>query len=165
MERFAKGVSLLILPLIIEIVYSATKAFFLNDVPIWSFEITLFLYGITAMLGAAYTHREKKHVAVEVLLPHVSPKSQRTLKIISEAVVLFVVLVMLYVSVPNAWKSTIMFERSTHQTPFNPPVWWYRWLIPVSCTLIAYQALRDLVGLAIGRGTDKERKETKHNAA
>ena len=42
---------ILILPLIVEIVYSTLKSFLLNDTPIWSFEVTIFLYGTFFMLG------------------------------------------------------------------------------------------------------------------
>jgi hypothetical protein len=44
-----------------------------------------------------------------------------------------------------------MRERSTHQTPFNPEVWWYRWIIPISCALISWQAFKDMLALILGR--------------
>ncbi len=164
MKKFGRLVSLLILPLIAEILYSSLKSFVLNDAPIWSFEMTLFLYGAFFMLGSAYCHMEKKHVAVEVLAPYLSPKWKRALGIFSELVVLSVVLVLVWVSVPAAYRSTLMLERSTHQTPFNPQIWWYRWIIPISCVLIALQAGRDAFGLFNGKGTDKEREERGHVA-
>ena len=152
-------ISLLILPLIVEIVYSTLKSFLLNDTPIWSFEVTIFLYGTFFMLGAAYCHMKKAHVAVEALAPYLSVKWRRRFAVFSEAVVLFVVLTLLVVSIPTAWRSTMMLERSTHQTPFNPQVWWYRWIIPISCLLLSYQSIRDMVGIITGRGTDKERED------
>jgi TRAP-type C4-dicarboxylate transport system, small permease component len=164
-KKFGRCVSLLILPLIAEILYSSIKAFILNDTPIWSFEITLFLYGTFFMLGAAYCHMEKKHVAVEVLAPYLSEKWQRRLAIFSEVVVIFVVLTIIWVSVPAAYRSTLMKERSTHQTPFDPQIWWYRWIIPVSCALICWQSLRDIVGLVTGKGTDKQREEAAEHVA
>jgi TRAP-type C4-dicarboxylate transport system permease small subunit len=162
MKKFGRMISILMLPLIFEIIYSASKAYLLNDSPIWSFEATLFLYGAIFMLGGAYCHREKKHVAVEVLVDHVSPKHRRVLNIFAEAVVLFVALAITWASVPTAYKSTLMLERSTHQTPFNPQVWWYRWIIPISCVLLACQAIYDICGLATGKGTAKEREGGNH---
>ncbi|MDR1578914.1 MAG: TRAP transporter small permease [Synergistaceae bacterium] len=161
-KKFGRIVSLLILPLIAVILYSTLKAFFLNQTPSWSFEVTIFLYGAFFMLGAAYCHREKKHVAVDVLIYHVSPRSQRILKIIGECVVLFVALVMLWISAPSAYRSMIMGERSTHQTPFNPYVWWYRMVIPISCALLSWQSFWDLFGLISGRGSDLDREENEH---
>jgi TRAP-type C4-dicarboxylate transport system permease small subunit len=94
---------------------------------------------------------EKKHVSVDVLNHYLSPKWKRIQGIFSELVVLCVVLAILWVSVPAAWRSMLMRERSTHQTPFNPEIWWYRWIIPVSCALISWQAFRDMVTLIISR--------------
>ena len=162
MKKFGRLVSLLLLPLVAEIIYSSMKLFIMNDAPIWSFEMTLFLYGTFFMLGSAYCHMEKKHVAVEVLAPYLSPKWKRRLAIFSELVVLAVVLVIVYVSVPVAYRSTLMMERSMHQTPFDPQIWWYRWIISISCALIAWQAGKDAFGLFTGRGTDKDREERNH---
>jgi TRAP-type C4-dicarboxylate transport system permease small subunit len=150
------------LPLIAEIIYSAIKSFVLHDTPIWSFELTIFLYGSSFMLGGAYCHREKKHVAVEIFSEHVSPKRRKYLNIFSETVVLFVAAVMTWVSIPSAYRSTMILERSTHQTPFNPQVWWYKWIIPIACALVAVQAASDAYGLIVGRGTAKEREESKN---
>lgn len=151
MQRFGKLVSLLILPLIVGIVYSSLKSYIFNETPIWTFEVSLFLYGSFFMLGSAYCHFEKKHVAVDVLSHYLPPKWKRILGIFAEAVVLFVALTIIWVSVPGAWRSTLMRERSTHQTPFNPEVWWYRWIIPISCALISWQAFKDMLALILGR--------------
>lgn len=164
MKKFGRLVSLLILPLIAEVVYSSTMAFVFDAPPIWSFEITIFLYGAFFMLGAAYCHMEKKHVAVEVLSAYVSPTWQRILAIFSEVVVLIVMLVMIKISVPAAQRSFAILERSTHQTPFNPQIWWYKWIIPISCMLMACQSLRDICGLLCGKGTDKQQEEARQNA-
>jgi TRAP-type C4-dicarboxylate transport system permease small subunit len=147
MDRFGKLVSLLLLPLILEIVYSSLKGYFLNETPIWSFEISLFLYGTFFMLGAAYCHKEKKHVAVDVINHYLPSRWRRIQGIFAEGVVLFVVLVLLWVSIPAAYRSTLMRERSTHQTPFNPEVWWYRWIIPLSCALLSWQSFKDMLAL------------------
>jgi len=162
MQRIGRLVSLLILPLIVIIVYSSLSSYLFKDPPIWSFELSLFLFGSFFMLGAAYCHLEKKHVAVDVLSHYLPPKWRRFQGIFSEGVVLFVALVLIYISVPAAWRSTMMVERSTHQTPFNPQVWWFRWIIPISCALISWQAFKDMLALILnrpGRGQDPADQE------
>jgi TRAP-type C4-dicarboxylate transport system permease small subunit len=145
MERFGKLISLLLLPLIAIIVYSTLMSYFFRSPPSWSFEISLFLFGSFFMLGAAYCHLEKKHVAVDMFSRYLSPKWQKGFGVFIELVVFIVAAVFVYVSIPNAWHSTMMGERSVHQTPFNPPVWWFRWIIPVSSILIAIQAFRNML--------------------
>jgi TRAP-type C4-dicarboxylate transport system permease small subunit len=151
MERFGKFISLLILPLIAIIVYSALRSYFFKSPPIWTFEMSMFLFGSFFMLGAAYCHQQKKHVAVDVLSHYLPPNWQKALGIFTELVVLFVAVVLIYVSVPSAWHATMIGERSVHQTPFNPAVWWFRWIIPISCALIALQAFLDILALSFNK--------------
>ncbi len=151
MRRFGGLISLLLLPLIAIIVYSTLRSYFFRDPPIWTFEMSLFLFGSFFMLGAAYCHKDKRHVAVDVINHYLPPKWRRIQGIFSEGVVLFVALVIIYISVPSAWRSTMMLERSTHQTPFNPQIWWFRWIIPISCALISWQAFRDMLALILNK--------------
>lgn len=154
MNKFGKLVSLLILPLITVVVYSVLKSYFLKAPPSWTFEISIFLFGSFFMLGSAYCHQEKGHVAVDILNNYLPAKWRKIQGIFSESVVLFVVLVVIYVSIPNAWRSTLMGERSILQTPFNPYVWWFRWVIPISCLLISLQCLKNILALLFNKSED-----------
>jgi TRAP-type C4-dicarboxylate transport system permease small subunit len=145
MRRFGRFVSLLILPLIAMIVYSALSSYFFKNPPVWTFEMSLFFFGCFFMLGSAYCHMEKKHVAVDIINHYLPPKWQRVQGVFSELVVLFVAMVLIYISVPAAWNATLIWERSILQTTFNPYVWWFRWIIPLSCLLIAIQCCIDIV--------------------
>lgn len=151
MQKLGRLISLLILPLIGIIIYSTLKAYITGKTPIWTFEVSLFLFGSFFMLGAAYCHMENKHVAVDVLKHYAPPWFQRIQGVFSELVVLFVVLVILWVSVPAALRATVVKERSMHQTPFNPQVWWFRWIIPLSCALMSWQSLRNMLGFIFPR--------------
>ena len=166
-KTFGKVISLLMLPLIFQIIYGALMSYLYRAPPIWTFEVTLFLYGSMFMLGAAYCHLEKKHVAVDALLHIVGPKAVRRLNIFSELVVLAVVLVMFYISIPVAYRSFIRRERSTFQTPFNPQVWWFRWVIPISCALISWQAFINMLKLITGQelAPDEQKGEGERNVA
>ncbi len=154
MQHFGKLVSLLLLPLIAIIVYSSLMSYFFKAPPMWSFEMSMFFFGSFFMLGAAYCHREKKHVAVDILSHYVPPKWKKVLGVFTELVVLFVAVVFVYISVPSAWQATMIGERSMHQTPFNPPVWWFRWVIPISCLLIAFQAVLNMVVQIVDKPED-----------
>lgn len=151
MNIFGRLVSVLILPLITIIVYSALKSYFLKAPPIWTFEMSIFLFGSFFMLGSAYCHSLKGHVAVDIINNYLPDKWRRVQAVFSESVILFVALVIIYVSIPSAWRATLMGERSILQTPFNPYVWWFRWIIPISCGLIAWQAVSNILSLLLNR--------------
>lgn len=145
MERLGRLVSLLILPLIAIIVYSALKSYFFKAPPIWTFEMSIFIFGSFFMLGAGYCHKNKGHVAVDIINHYLPPKWRKVQGIFSESVILFVALVLIYISVPNAYRSTLMGERSILQTPFNPYVWWFRWIIPISGVFIVWQNIVNII--------------------
>lgn len=151
MNRIGRIVSLLMLPLIAIIVFSALKSYFFKAPPSWTFEMSIFIFGSFFMLGAAYCHMLKGHVAVDIINTYLPEKYRKIQGLFSESVILFVALVIIYVSIPNAWRATLMGERSILQTPFNPYVWWFRWIIPISCGLIAWQSVSNIFALLTGR--------------
>ena len=153
MRRLGRLISLLMLPLITIIVYSALTSYFFKRPPIWTFEMSLFLFGCFFMLGSAYCHMEKKHVAVDIINHYLPPGWRRVQGVFAELIVLFVAIVLIYISSLSAWNSTLIWERSILQTPFNPYVWWFRWIIPLSCLLIAVQACVDMVAHIRGTST------------
>lgn len=147
MVLFGKIVSLLLLPLIAQIIYSTLSGYFFRHVPIWTFEMTLFLYGLIGMLGAGYCHVNGKHVAVDTIHNYLSLRWRRYFELFAEAVVLFATIIIIYMSLPAALRSFHMWERSIHQTPWNPPIWWFRWLIPISCSLIIMASLKKVAAI------------------
>lgn len=147
-ERSGRYVSYLIIPLILVIVYSVTVRFFFNSVVHWSFEMTLFMFGILVMLGGAYTLKHQAHVRVDVLPTYLGHRWKCYLDIFSFLVVIVVCCVITYLSTRTAWVSTLRLERSSLQTPFDPQIWWFKWMIPISTTLVGLQALVEIVKTA-----------------
>jgi TRAP-type mannitol/chloroaromatic compound transport system permease small subunit len=44
-----------------------------------------------------------------------------------------------------AWQSTLILERSIHQSAFNPQIWWFKWVIPISAALVLLQSFGELI--------------------
>lgn len=135
----------LILPMVAVVVYTAVLRYALHRVPDWGFEVALFIYGLHFMLAGAYCLNVKAHVSVDVLPRHLPARGQHIIEIVSSLVILFVCVMLVWLGWKWAWESTKIFEHSIHQTAFNPPVWWYKWMVPISAGLIAFQAFGDLV--------------------
>ena len=145
-EHVGKVAAWLILPLIATIVYSVLVRYALNQIVPWAFEISIFLYGIMVTIGGAYTLKHKAHVRVDVLADHLGPRGRCILDIASFLMIIAVCLLIAWIGTRAAWMSTLRLERSSLQTPFDPQIWWFRWVIPVSATLIALQAVAEIVG-------------------
>lgn len=141
-----KVVGYLILPMVAVVVYTALLRYAFHKPPIWGFEVSLFIYGLHFMLAGAYCLNIKAHVAVDVLPRYLSIRGQNVIEIVASLVILFFCSMLIWLGSQWAWESTKIFERSIHQTAFNPPVWWFKWAVPVSAGLIALQAFGNLVG-------------------
>ena len=134
----------LILPMIGIIVYTALMRYIFHYAVNWGFEVSLFVYGLHFMGGADRLNLNS-HVIVDIVpsrLPFIPRKLLESLPAWSCS------------SSPSylsgweqmwAWKSTLIWERSVHQTSFNPPTWWFKWIVPISALLLGLQALADVM--------------------
>lgn len=149
--RIAAG---MIVPMILVIVYTAFMRYVLNDTPNWGFEISIFAYGIHFILGGAYTLKENSHVNVDILLQRLPIKSKlrRILEVLGIVVTFIVCVIIVWLGIKYSWQSTKIWERSIHQTAFNPPIWWFKWFIPISAGLVALQAVANLLKQIIKKG-------------
>jgi TRAP-type mannitol/chloroaromatic compound transport system permease small subunit len=139
------GSAYLLIPMILTIVYSVIVRYFFHDIVHWAFEISLFLYGIFYMVGGAYTLKEQAHVRVDILPGRLSHKWNCYIDIFSYFTILFVCSLFVYLGTKFAWISTLQLERSIMQTPFDPPIWWYKWFIPFSAAILGLQALVETI--------------------
>ena len=133
---------LLIIPLTAVVIFTAFMRAFTPFSPDWGFLITLFLYGTAIMLAGAEVLRRDEHVAVDILPSMLPRKLGDALRIFSTLVIIVVSVVFVFVGSDMAWDSTIIDEHSSHQSGFDPPIWWFRWIIPISFFLILLEALR-----------------------
>jgi TRAP-type mannitol/chloroaromatic compound transport system permease small subunit len=137
-------ISYLILPMIGVIVYTALLRYILDIAVDWGFEVAVFVYGVHCFLGGGYAMLLKAHITVDTLPRRLPLRVQKYIQMFSFLIVITVCLVAVWQGSKWAWKSTLIWERSIHQTVFNPPIWWFKWVIPVSAALIVIQALADM---------------------
>lgn len=144
-ERTGETVSLLILPLIGIIVFGVIMRYIFNNPLDWDFESSLFAYGLHFMLGGSYCLMRGAHVSVEAIPGRLSKRGQILIQAVSSLVIIFCCIIIVLIGSPWAWQSTKILEHSIHQTTFNPPIWWYKWVVPLSALLILLQAIADFV--------------------
>lgn len=142
-ECAGKFAAYLIIPLTLTVVYSIIVRYFFNDVVDWAFEVSLFVHGIMVMVGGGYALKHKAHVRVDIIVSYIGPKRGRYLDLLSLAVIVLVCAVIVYLGTKTAWSSTLRLERSALQTRFDPPIWWYRWIIPLSGAIVCVQAIAE----------------------
>jgi TRAP-type C4-dicarboxylate transport system permease small subunit len=144
-EKTGQVLSLLILPLMLIVVYSVIMRYVFKNALTWSFEVSLFIFGAYGLLGGAYCVLTKSHVNVDILPRKLPATGQLILAILTNLIILTVTSVMLIYGVQIAYQSTMILERSVHQTSFNPQIWWFRWTIPLAALLVLIKAISDLI--------------------
>jgi len=148
--------SYVVLPMIFLIAYATCKRYFFSNMPGWGYDIPIFLYGAHFMLGGAWTQYSGKHVNVDIINKFVSEKTQRRLSAFSNCVVFLACLVVVVYSTGWAWESTLINEKSVHQTQFNPSIWWFKWFVPVSFLFVALQSLSNVIKLISNKSSSSE---------
>ena len=136
-------ISYLILPMIGVIVYTALLRYILDIAVDWGSKSRSSFTASTASSAGAMPCCSRP-ISPWTLCPDACLRVQKYIQIFSFLIVITVCLVAVWQGSKWAWKSTLIWERSIHQTVFNPPIWWFKWVIPVSAALIVIQALADM---------------------
>jgi TRAP-type mannitol/chloroaromatic compound transport system permease small subunit len=96
------------------------------------------------MLSGAYTLKLKGHVAVDIIARFVPPRGKQILDLATSLLIIFFCAIMIWQGTKTAYQSMMVWETSNN-TAFNPPVWWFRWIIPISAALILLQSIADFL--------------------
>jgi len=149
-----KLAAVMIVPMTLIIVYTAFMRYVVHATPNWGFELSIFAYGIHFIFGGAYTLKDNSHVNVDILLQRLPIKSKlrKFLEMLGIVVTFSVCIVIVWLGSKYAWQSTKIMEHSIHQTAFNPPIWWFKWFIPVSAGLVALQAIANFLKKIMNKG-------------
>ena len=137
--------AILILPLIVLIIYSTCKRYFFNNMPSWGYEVPIFIYGISFLLGGILCQVNGKHVNVDILPKYVSIKWQKRLNVFSNIMIAVACFIIACYASEWAYEATLLNERSVHQTDFNPTNWWFKWFVPIAFFLVALQSIANII--------------------
>lgn len=151
MSEFAgKLAYYLIIPLTLIVFYTIIMRRFFGNYPDWGFESTIFLFGIMILLSGADTLRTKGHISVDIIQQYIKGKPAQVLNVFITGLIIVIAVLLMWKGIDLSLESTMIQERSAHQTSFNPPIWWFKWFIPLAGLLLLLQALVELYKV-IGR--------------
>lgn len=145
-ERGATWIGAILMPaLALVVLYNVLARAFFSRAPNWPFEVSIFMFGILALLAGGQVLHDQGHVAVDILPRRAGPRLRQILHVISMLVIIVVCIFVVIDGSIVALDSTMVRERSVFQTTFNPEIWWFRWMIPIGAALILLEALRQLI--------------------
>jgi TRAP-type mannitol/chloroaromatic compound transport system permease small subunit len=130
----------LMIPLTLIIVYTVVMRRFFSSAPDWGFEVPIFIFGISILLSGADVLRIKGHIAVDIINAHLPERWNRLLFTFALLLIIVVCTFLVFKGTGMAIESTRILERSSHQSSFDPQIWWFKWFIPLSGLLLCLQA-------------------------
>ncbi len=138
-------VSWLILPMVLALVYEVGARYFFNAPTIWAYDVTFITYGTFFMLGAAYTLQRNGHIRTDSFYAYWSKERQGMVDTICYLVFFFPpLLIFLFVTWDYFLVSYMRGERSV-TSPWLPPIWPLKAVLPLSCVLLMTQGVAELL--------------------
>ncbi|MBP2075838.1 TRAP transporter small permease subunit [Oceanobacillus polygoni] len=134
----------LIIPLTLVMIYTIIMRRIFSNSPDWGFEVSIFIFGISILLAGADVLRLKGHVAVDIIYAHLSERWGRIMYTFSLLIIIVVCSFLLFKGMEVAVESTRILEHSSHQSSFNPQIWWFKWFIPIGGLLLWLQAWAEI---------------------
>src|SRR5699024_11524537 len=100
----------MIIPLTFVVIYTVIMRRFFGNSPDWSFEVTIFIFGIMILLMGADTLRTKGHIIVDVVQPFIKGKASLILLTLVNLLVVITSFILLIKGVELAIESTRIME-------------------------------------------------------
>jgi len=127
------------------IVYDITMRYVLIKPTSWAFEFTYMIYGVYAMLGAAYCHHYKGHVRMDLLYTRLSPRRQAVVEVFCYIFLFFPFLIVLvWKCSEHAYWAFSYGERSSASI-LRPPLWPFKSLIAFGFLLFLLQGAAEFL--------------------
>ncbi|RLB40940.1 MAG: C4-dicarboxylate ABC transporter permease [Deltaproteobacteria bacterium] len=144
-EYVARGSSYLILLARLAVVYEIFSRYVFKHPTSWSYEISYMLCSAFWLLGGAWTLKIGRHVNVDVIYGHLSPRTQLAIDIVCYLLLLLPVafFVLAYGTI-YAWESWSAKELS-HLSPWHPPIYPFKTLIPLTFFMLIIQGIAEVV--------------------
>jgi len=135
----------LIVPLIATISYEVFVRYAFNAPTIWAFELQFMLYASMFMLGAAYTLLYGEHIRTDILYNRWSVRWQGVVDATLYLLFYFPgIALFLWAGWDFAYRSWVIRELSEF-SPWRPPVYPLKMVIPVTAALLLLQGISELV--------------------
>jgi TRAP-type mannitol/chloroaromatic compound transport system permease small subunit len=149
-----KIVGFLVFPVMLVLVFEVVMRYAFNRPTIWAHETSCMLYGAHFVLGGAYALRHDAFVNVEVFYKRFPRRSQAIIDLITWTMFYAFVGVLLWKSLPWAWKSLSVLEYS--DSTWRPPVWPVKWTIPFAAFFMLLQGMTKTIKDAFLAVTGRE---------
>ena len=127
------------------IAYDVLNRYILGKATDWGYDVGWMLFGVSFMIGAAYTLQERKHVRVDLLYERFSLRTQAAMDFVFWIVFILPMCVFLTIyGIDYFIRSLEILERSSY-SPWRPYIFPLKTIIPITFVLLGLQAIADCI--------------------
>jgi len=134
----------LVVPLILATTYDVVARYAFNAPTQWAYEVGYMMMGSQALLGMAYTLRERGHVRIEAFTQRFSQGSKAVIDLCGYAVVL-PCLCWITWSLWSYWIGAYRSGELSGQSAWNPVIWPFRLVFFIAFVLLVLQIIAEII--------------------
>ena len=123
--------------------YEVVARYVFNAPTVWAMELAVLLFGPYFLLGGPYLLHLRGHVSLDLVRQRLDARWNRIFDLLNFPVIIAFCLILLAWSIPPAWSA--WSYRETSFSAWNPPIWPFKAMVPVSLALMLLQSLAELL--------------------
>ena len=130
--------------LIVAMVYEVISRYFFSAPTKWAFEMAYMLMGTSFMFGLAYCMQMGRHIRVDFIYDHVSPKARQVIDLTGY---LFLVPMLLWLSwgLWEYFSEAYRVDETSGESAWNPIIWPFKFSLVIGFVLLSMQTVVQIV--------------------
>jgi TRAP-type mannitol/chloroaromatic compound transport system permease small subunit len=129
--------------MVVVISFEVVARYLFGRPTIWVYDMAIFLFGYSALLGGAYALKHKNHINVDVVYMGFTDRRKAFSDVVSGLLIGFFLFLIIKYGFKSAIHALEIGERTN--TEWAPPIGHFKLLIPVSAVLLFLQGLANWI--------------------
>jgi len=127
------------------VAYDVINRYIIGKATDWGYDVGWMLFGVSFMIGAAYTLQERQHVRVDLLYQRYSPRTQAAMDFVYWIVFILPMCIFLTIyGIEYTVRSWEVLERSSYSA-WRPYIFPLKTFIPITFVLLGLQVIADCI--------------------
>lgn len=148
----------MIVALSITIFYDVIMRYLFSAPTFWAYETSWMFYSINFLLGLGYALQKGAHTTVDILIDRFNERTKLVVEILFLIIMLIFSIIVIWhgsIYALTAWR----LREGSHLTPWAPPVYPIKTLIPFSFLILGLQAIAEIIRKIQSLTKTKDRKK------
>ena len=134
----------IIVVLIVAMVYEVISRYFLNAPTKWAFEMAYMLMGTSFMFGIAWCLQMRRHIRVDFVYDHVSPRYKAIIDLVG-FLLLLPMLLWLCAGLWDYFHQAYRVDEESGESAWNPIIWPFKYTFVIGFVLLLMQSVVESV--------------------